>query len=186
MVKSEKVVADFNDHVNASGVLGDSPDPKEVRDALKVLMGQKFKERLQSDYPLPTAAAIKFNPSIPMLEAAGGGTLHDLKKARKACIAIYKCIKCSALYVLPEDFKAAGRALDYPVGAGGMTPEAIRKLCVRAMQNAYQGLGMEKAEVYCFKNFVVMIDLMLEIEYDYKGNLPHTPPLPYSAEEKQW
>ena len=183
MIKCGDIIADFIDHVNAAGILGHSPDPKEVRDAIKDLMGQNIKERVEPEYPVPTAAAIKGNPEIPVFNAAGGGTLCDLKNQRKACIAVYKCNACRALYVLPEDFRAAGRSLDYPIGVGGMTPEGIRGLCLHAMQNAYQGLGIAKAEVYCFKSFVVMID-MTGFEHTSKGNISGIPILAHLAKTK--
>ena len=183
MIKFEEIIADFIDHVNAAGILGSSPDPKEVRDAIKDLMGRNIKERVEPEYPVPTAAAIKGNREIPIFNAAGGGTLGDLNNQRTACIAVYKCNVCRALYLLPEDFRAAGRALGYPIGVGGMTPEGIRDLCLDAMRNAYQGLGIGKAEVYCFKSFVVMID-MTRFEHTSKGNISETSLLTHLAKTK--
>ncbi|KAL8789934.1 MAG: hypothetical protein Q9195_006595 [Heterodermia aff. obscurata] len=176
MIKSEKVIADFIHHVNAAGILSPSPHPNVLKNAIKALLGYVIKERVEPEYPLPTAAAIKANPEIPVFVAAGGGTLYDFKNQRKEYIAIYKCNACRALYVLPEDFRAAGKALEYPTGFGGMTPGGIQDLCIQAMQNAYQGLGIGKAEVYCFKNFVVMID-MKGMENSSAGRIPEMSPL---------
>lgn len=171
MIKCEEIIADYIDHVNAAGTLGPSPDPNKVRKAIQEQMGRNIKERVEPEYPVPTAAGIKANPEIPLFKAAGGGSLRDPNHQRKEDIAIYKCNFCHALYVLPEDFKAAGKALDYPIGVGVMTPEGIQDLCVHAMQNAYRGLGIGKAEVYCFKSFVVMVD-MTGVEESSAGNLP--------------
>ena len=183
MIKCEEIIADFIDHVKAAGILGRSPDPKELRDTIMDLIVRIVKERVEPEYPLPTAAAIKANSEIPVFEAAGGGSLRDLLNQRKADIAIYKCNACRALYVLPEDFRTAGKALDYPIGAGGMTPEGIQQLCLHAMQNAYQGLGIRKAEVYCFKNFVVMIDTT-RMESSNKGEPHETSLLTHMAKKK--
>ena len=170
MIKREEIMAEVTEHVNAAGILGHPPDPEEVKDAVEDLMGHIIIERVEPEYPLPTSAAMKTHPQIPVFKAAGGGTLRDLNNQRKEEIAMYKCNTCHALYVLPEDFKAAGRALDHPIGVGCMSPEGIQDLCIGALQNAYQGLGMKKAEVYCFKNFVVLID-MTGTENPDKGDL---------------
>ena len=184
MIKCEEITAEITEHMNAAGILGHSPDPKEIKNAVEHLMGHIIKERIEPEYPLPTSAAMKTNPQIPVFKAAGGGTLRDLSNQRKADIAMYKCNTCHALYVLPEDFTAAGRALDHPIGVGCMSPEGIQHLCLSAMQNAYQGLGMKKAEVYCFKNFMVLID-MSRIENPDQGDLHEMSLLTSLAKKKQ-
>lgn len=74
-------------------------------------------------------------------------------------IPIYKCDGCRALYVLPADVLSAMRKAG-PVNEGVSTVEVdilLKDRAVDAMKNAYQGLPIMSAQVYCFKEFVVMV-----------------------------
>ena len=64
-----------------------------------------------------------------------------------------------ALYVLLQDFKDAAKKVDLVLGQEGLTDARIKDLCVDAFRNAYESLQVGKAEVYCYEEFAVMVDM---------------------------
>lgn len=108
------------------------------------------------------AEAIKMNNNLQRL--GGVGTFVDRHTHRRAQIPMRCCRSCRALYALPQDVKDAATSLGMPSNAGSLTDERIQDVCVGSMYNAYNSLSIQKAEVYCFKDFVVMIDLTGNID----------------------
>ena len=160
LLKPEVLVGDFIKQAMASALPSPPLDLNAQNRLPQRLIRYVMKNIIEPRFPLPSAKAIKQNPNIPVFSAAGGGTVWNLTEQRKACIPVYKCDCCRALYVLPPDVREAAKKVDMELGASGLTDEGVQDLCVRAMRNAYRGLHIGKtgkAEVYCFQNFVVMV-----------------------------
>ena len=160
LLKPAILVEDFLKQVGSAGLPNAPPGPNSKTGLTQSLIQMSMKQSIEPQFPLPSAEAIKQNANILVFSAAGGGTLWNLEEQRKACIPVYKCEYCRALYMLPLDVKEAARKVDMVVGEGGLTDQGVRDTCVQAMRNAYRGLNIGKngeAEVYCFKTFTVMV-----------------------------
>ena len=159
LLKPAVLLENFFKQASSAALLGPPLDLNARNGLTRCLIQAVMRDSIESQFPLPSAEAIKQNPNIPVFNAAGGGTLWDLADQRKACIPVYICDYCHALYVLPSDVREAAKKVDMVVGAGGLTEKGVRDICVQAMRNAYCGLQIGKkgkAEIYCFKNFVVI------------------------------
>lgn len=53
----------------------------------------------------------------------------------------------------------AAKEVGVTSGRGGVTYAGVKDLALKGFTNAYKNLEIFQAEVYCFRDFVVMIDL---------------------------
>lgn len=162
LVKPSRITADLLAHIKANKPLDQLPDTQALTQAIHHHLSSYLKANIQ---PLPTASAIK--ATIPILSPGGGGKIFDkeAKEKLEAEVPIYQCNTCRAVYLLPQDYKDAGRKIYMPLfGVERMTDERVRKDILNAMQDMYtrmqddpsQGPSNFKVEVYCFETFVVM------------------------------
>ncbi len=131
-----------------------SPDPKEFNLSRDVLAPPIARALSTLKPELRSAKMIK--DTIPQFIPAGGGTVFGLNG--RAEIPLYKCDGCRALFVLPSEVGDAIRKVD-PVHRSSVAEDYLRSYAVDAMKNAYESLeSLKAAQVYCFKEFVVMVD----------------------------
>lgn len=101
-------------------------------------------------------SATMIKDTIPQFSPHLGGAAFGPNG--RANIPLYVCNECRALFVLPSEVGNAIRKVD-PVNGSNTAEDLLRSFAVRAMQNAYQSLEpIKAAQVYCFKEFVVMVD----------------------------
>lgn len=137
-----------------AAVYSPSPDPKEFNLSRDVLAPPIARALSTLKPELRSAETIK--GTIPQFIPAGGGTVFGLNG--RAGIPLYKCDECRALFVLPSEVGDAIRKVD-PVNGSSVAEGYLRSYAVGAMENAYKSLeSLKAAQVYCFKEFVVMVD----------------------------
>lgn len=131
------------------------PTDPETFNLLRNVLARPIAHALSNFKPkLRSAAMIK--DTIPQFSPHLGGCAFG--RNGRADIPLYKCMECRALFVLPSEVRDAGRKVD-PVKEASLTEGYMRDIAVGAMKNAYRSLELLKAaQVYCFKDFVVMVD----------------------------
>ncbi len=131
-----------------------SGDPKEFNLSRDVLAPPIARALSNLKPKLRSAKMIR--DTIPQFMPAGGGNVFGING--RAEIPLYKCGECRALFVLPPEVGDAMRKAE-PVNGSSVAEDCLRSHAVRAMQNAWRSLeALKVAQVYCFKEFVVMVD----------------------------